>query len=255
MMANKSKYTVELIKGTGLVPETMTLLENYEGQDKNTFVKYILDNNILATSSERRAKDIVSRVFFKRYVDPDIAIATQLKTIREKGLPLKQFKQLLYLYTARVDTVLRDFITDVLNPIVKEGKVLIDDGAPKAFIEHLNEEEGLNWNEGNIRRVASGLHKVLIDFDILSKKNDITFDGISSFVFLYILHDLHFKGLSDKEVWEHPDWKLFFLDRYAVLDLIKEHSLRDGYIAQSSGDLLAITWNYKSMEEMINGIL
>ena len=59
-MAHKSKYTVELIKGTGLVPETMTLLENYDGQDKNAFIKLILDNNVLATSSERRAKDIVS---------------------------------------------------------------------------------------------------------------------------------------------------------------------------------------------------
>lgn len=253
-MANKSKYTAELIKGTGLVTETMTLLENYEGQDKNTFVSFVLDNNLLSTSSEKRAKDLV-RIFFKRYICPDKSIVTRLKDIRSKGLPLTQFKQLLYLYTVRASALLSDFIIEVLNPIMAEGKTFVEDNAPKCFVERINEENELNWNEGNVRRVTSGLHKSLIDFDIISKHNDIIFDDISSFTFLYLLHDLHFKGLSDKEVWGHPDWKLFFLDKYAVLDLIKEHSLRDGYIAQSSGDLLAITWNYKSMEEMINGIL
>lgn len=254
-MTNKNKYTTELIKGTGLVPETMTLLSSYDGQNKNDFTQEVIDNNILSTSSERRAKDIVSRVFFKRYVDPDKSIVSQLKTIRDKGLPLKQFKQLLYLYTVRVNPVLRDFILEELYTVITDGKTVLDDSLPKSFVERINEENDLKWNEGNVRRVTSGLHKSLIDFDIISRQNDITFDGISSFTFLYLLHDLHFKGLSDKEVWDHPDWKLFFLDRYAVLDLIKEHSLRDGYVAQSSGDLLAITWNYKSMEEMINGIL
>jgi hypothetical protein len=124
------RYSSELIKGTGLVTETMTLLSVYNGQDKNTFLTYVLDNNLLSTSSEQRAKDIVKRVFFKRYVNPDPQLAFHLKAIRAKGQPMKQMKQLLFLHTARVTPVLYDFILGPFNDYKKQGlAVMPSDGA------------------------------------------------------------------------------------------------------------------------------
>ena len=36
---------------------------------------------------------------------------------------------------------------------------------------------------------------------------------------------------------------------------IMEQNIRGGYIAQCTGDLMTISWNYNSMEEFINGTL
>ena len=56
-------------------------------------------------------------------------------------------------------------------------------------------------------------------------------------------------------IWEMEEWRLFNLTRHQVLDRIMNLSLKGAYMAQTSGELLAISWNYKSMEEFINATL
>lgn len=248
-------YTTALIKGSGAIAETMVMLSAYDGQDKKQFLQMVLDSNLLSTSSERRAKDLVERVFYRRYVRQGSNVVLNLKKIRDKGLPLRQFQQLLYLYTVRSDRVLYDFITQQISPAVSKGCKVLDNTLPKAFVDGINETANLQWSELSRVRVASGIHRTLADFGIISGNGSFAFEGIAGFTFTYLFHELHFSGLSDKEVWVHPDWKIFFLDRYKVLELIREHSLTDGYIAQSSGDLLSVTWKYKNMEEMIDGTI
>lgn len=249
------KYTTALIKGSGAVAETMVMLSAYNGQDKKHFLRMVLDCNMLSTSSERRARDLVERVFYRRYVRQDGNAALNLKKIRDKGLPLRQFQQLLYLYTVRSDKVLYDFITQQMAPAITKGIKVMDDTLPKSFVDGINETGNLQWSDLSRVRVACGIHRTLADFGIISNNGTFTFDGIAGFTFTYLFHELHFRGLTDKEVWMHPDWEIFFLDRYKVLELIKEHSLTDGYIAQSSGDFLSVTWKYKNMEEMIDGTI
>ena len=69
------------------------------------------------------------------------------------------------------------------------------------------------------------------------------------------MYELHFSGLSDMAIWNHEDWKLFNLNKSDVLRIILELNLKGGYIAQSSGELLTISWQYKTMEEMIDATL
>jgi hypothetical protein len=122
-------------------------------------------------------------------------------------------------------------------------------------INKIKEESGLDWNGDNCKRISYGLHKTLIDFELISPKNDILYYSIDSFTFLYLLFDLHFQGLSDMEVWNSLDWQLFNMDKFAVIEMIKDYSLKGGYVAQTTGDLLSITWTYKSMEELIDATL
>jgi hypothetical protein len=248
------KYSSDLIKGTGLITETMTLLALYNGQSKNDFLSSILENNILSTSSERRAKDIVNS-FFRRYINPNPQIAICLKSIREKGYPLKQIKQILLLHTARVSPVLYDFIVDEFSSYKKKGYSSMPTDGPLQFIRRIKEENELNWNDENCKRISYGLHKSLIDFELISAHNEIMFYSIDSFTFLYLLFDLHFRGFSDADVWNSKDWQLFNLNKTDVIEMIKDYSLKNGYVAQTTGDLLAITWTYKSMEELIDATL
>jgi hypothetical protein len=71
----------------------------------------------------------------------------------------------------------------------------------------------------------------------------------------YLMHELHFRGLSDMAIWHHEDWSLYGLDKYQVQEKIMELNLKGGYIAQCSGELLTISWNYQTMEEFINGAI
>ena len=52
-------------------------------------------------------------------------------------------------------------------------------------------------------------------------------------------------------IWHHEDWSLYGLDKYQVQEKIMELNLKGGYIAQCSGELLTISWNYQTMEEFI----
>ena len=47
----------------------------------------------------------------------------------------------------------------------------------------------------------------------------------------------------------------FYLDKYQVQEKIMNLNLKGGYIAQCSGELLTISWNYQTMEEFINGAI
>ena len=51
------------------------------------------------------------------------------------------------------------------------------------------------------------------------------------------------------------EWRLFNLTRHQVLERIMSLSLKGAYMAQTSGELLTISWNYKSMEEFINATI
>ena len=56
----------------------------------------------------------------------------------------------------------------------------------------------------------------------------------------------------DSNLLEHPDWALFGLDRYAVLQELRKISAY--LIVQSAGDLVRIAWAHKSMEDFIDAI-
>lgn len=94
-----------------------------------------------------------------------------------------------------------------------------------------------------------------MDFDMIDSKYNILPYEVADFTILYLMHELHFEGLSDVAVWNHEDWQLFGLDKYQVGERIMELNLKGGYIAQCTGDLMTISWKYNSMEEFINGTL
>ena len=94
-----------------------------------------------------------------------------------------------------------------------------------------------------------------MDFDIVARNGNILPYEISNFDMLYLMHELHFAGLSDMAIWNHEDWQLFGLDKYSLLQRIMDMNIKGGYIAQCSGELLTISWNYQTMEDFINGTL
>jgi len=249
-------YNSNLLKGTGIVNETILLLSVYdENTTKKSLLDYVLRTNLLSTNTEKRAKDVVEKVFYIRFMQHNHLIPCWLKLAREKGLMVNQMTQLFYIYCLRENAILYDFVLEKLNPIKASGsdympKIAVDD-----FIKNLNDSGIVEWSDVSRVRMAQHMRGTLADFFVIDKDCNILPFDMDDFTVLYLMHELHFEGLSDMAIWEHEDWKLFNLDKYEVLSRIMNLSLKGGFIAQSSGDLLTISWKYNSMEEMINATL
>lgn len=248
-----TKYHTNLSKGCGLIEETLTLLSICdEKTTKESLADYVHNNNSLAKFTDKRNTDIVKLVFYPRYLKNNPSVALWLKKIRNKGLMLPQFKQLLMIYTFRENALAYNYITDNLNELRISGYERIPKDNIKNYIYNIIESNKLNWGEAIIKRHISYIKSLLCDFDLINKKGDLLPYEIADFTVMYLMHELHFEGLSDIAIWNHEDWQLFGLEKHQVRDKILELNFKGGYLAQCTADLMTISWKYKSMEDLIN---
>ena len=252
----ETTYNSNLAKGCGVLEETLTLLSLCdEDTTKDSLLKIVRESNCLSRCTDKRSTDIVNLVFYPRFMKRNPQISVWLRTIREKGVMLPQFKQLLMLYCARENAVMYDYILSRLNDYKCNNENRIPNDSCMQFVKQIVESGQASWGESIQKRVTSYIKSVLVDFDLIDKRGNILPYEASNFTILYLMHELHFAGLSDVAIWNHEDWQLFGLDKYQLQDRIMEQNIRGGYIAQCTGDLLTISWNYNSMEEFINGTL
>lgn len=255
-MTRNTLYSTQLAKGAGMINETLAILKVYTpGMTKEALCKFVIDSNYLSTSTETRAKDIINRVFYYRYMASNPSVPAWLKMIREKGLMVSQMSQLFYIYCARENAVLYDFVIEVLNLAKESGRSSLTRQEFTDFMHGIVERGEASWSEIMQKKGGGYIRSTLIDYGLLDESNYIQPYDIEDFTVLYLMHELHFAGLSDMAIWDHEDWHLFNMNKYDVLAKIMSLSLKGGYIAQTSGDILSISWTYKSMEEMIDATL
>jgi hypothetical protein len=115
-----------------------------------------------------------------------------------------------------------------------------------------------NWSEAIKTKMTRYLLSALTDFKLTRNlpqgRREIVPFNIQPTTTLYVAHEAHFAGLSDHAVLDHADWKLFGLDRQGVLEELRKVAAEGHFIVQFSGDLLRISWKYKTMEECLDGI-
>lgn len=251
-----TQYNYRLGKGCGLIDETLTLLYVYEdGMSKDVLYGIVQQSNVLGKCTELRSRDIVKLVFYSRFVSSNPRVPLWLRRIREKGMMLTHFKQLLLLYCARENAIMYDYIKGPFNEHRRNKSPKIDTKEIRAYVDNIVESGQANWGESTCKKQVICIKSVLYDFDMTDKRGCVLPYDIANFTVLYLMHELHFEGLSDVAIWNHEDWQLFGLDKYQVQERIMEQNIKGGYIAQSTGDLMTISWNYKTMEEFIDGTL
>lgn len=71
---------------------------------------------------------------------------------------------------------------------------------------------------------------------------------------LYLAYKLHFDGLGDNAVINDGSWKLFGLEPMDARVELKRLARNGWIIVQTAGDVIHISWNLESMEDVINVI-
>jgi hypothetical protein len=257
---NKREYTTELSKGQGAISETLTLLEYWErGMSADELATEAVERGALGRSTETRTRDLVTRVFARRYLVDEGRPARVLQTLRGQ-VPLSVLKQFMLVYTARQHDILHDFITEVYWPKYEAGADQISRSDARSFIEEAHAMGMIDpgWSETMIVRVARYLAGTLSDFGFLedSRKStrDIQSVRVDRPLVVYLPYEIHFDGYSDNSILEHPDWALFGLMQEDIVRRLKQASYDGHFIIQYSGELLRLSWEHESLEECLHAI-
>lgn len=251
-------YTTQLGAGLGLVEETKLLLSLYEdGMTSAELYDVALTSGLFPMVSARRLRNIIAECFSPRFIKPGVAkFLKALKPVTSSSA----FIQLLLIHTALANRVLLDFITEVFWEKYSGGHDTVTTEDAREFIINAVREGKTQkpWADSVIKRVSSYIVGCCADYGLLSSgrssKRTIQAVRLQPTTSLYLSYWLHFSGLGDNAVINHECWKLFGLEPLDVRDELKKLAKNGWLIVQSAGDVTRISWQLKTMEDVIDVI-
>lgn len=258
-MSERRYYTTQLSAGLGLLDETRQLLHIYQyGNSISQLYDAALASGRFPLVTARRLRNIVFECFAPRYLrDPHIA--ERLKLLIDR-FTTTELNQLLFIYTARANLVLADFVREIYWARYSTGRNDLELEDARTFVANSVREGKTRkpWSETTIRRNASYLIGCCADYGLLTTRGR-TQKSIATYRILpkvagYLAYEFKFTGLGDNHIVSHPDWALFGLERADVCDQLKQLSLQGLLIFQAASDIVHIGWIYTSMEELIDVI-
>lgn len=248
-------YTSRIIKATALLDDTKTLLSHW---DVNSTVPEnlvrIQRENVFAKASRSRVEDILA-VFRQRYlVETDVIKA--LVVLVKNRFPAASLDRVLYFHAARADSLLHDFVTEILTPMQAQGNFDISSTAVQQVLSKWV-EKGLmasSWSDKTKERVAQHLLATLRDFGVLQGaiKKRIAPAYLPVSAFAYIAFYLKQHQPSGAKLLEHPDWKLFFMNRELVERFFLEGNQHNLLEYHAAGTVTRLTFPADTLEEYAN---
>lgn len=254
-------YTSRLGAGLGMIHETLDLLRLWQpGLTPLRLSKQALEEGLFSRTTARRTEDLAVEMFGPRYLVNGGEVAARLKFLLEHRFPHDALVQIFFLQTARAHAILFDFIVEVYWPKYSAGAVALAKSDTEHFIRRALDAGRMEsrWSESTVRRVSGYLLGCCTDFGLLGEgkhaERPIKRFVIRSDVALYLVHDLHFAGLSDMAIVTHRDWRLFGLEASEVVRLMQTLSHDGHLLIQASADLVQISWKYRTMEDCLNAL-
>lgn len=255
------RYVASISKGGGMISDTKCLVQEWKpGEDVDAFAQRVHDENILGTYTAYRARDIVRRVFAPRYMRPDDRPARLLKCLVERRFPQKTFSEMLFLFCARADRLLYDFTVQVYWRAAHRGrsKLTVEDG--RAFLADAESNGRIPepWSEGTQVKISRGLLGMMRDVGFVrdrgrpTREKELVSYRISDEGVALLARELHEAGVTDADLSEHPDWRLFGLGGDQTLDRLDAVGEHRGLLVQRGGSVVRITWTVDSMEGLFD---
>ena len=257
-MTVNEAYTTQLQAGLGMIPETLDLLNLWEpGIIPARLAEKAIEEGTFSRSTARRTRNLAAEMFAPRFLANHGEAAGRLKYLISQKFPHEALVQLCFIYTARAQKILADFVVEVYWSKYSAGAALLTKDEATQFVNRALDQGKMHsrWSDSTIKRVAGYLIGTLVDFGLLGQGNrnarPIQRFSIRPEVTLYLVHDLHFGGLSDMSIVQHPDWLLFGFEPQEVIGQIKNLAQNGHLLVQSSGEVIQVSWKYKTMEDCL----
>ncbi len=255
------RYSIAICKGAGLVSETRHLIEHWRpGEDVETFVRRVQEEDLLGRSTAYRSRDIARRVFARRFLRPPARPARLLKSVIDHHLFQKTFTELLFLFACQADALLYDFTLWGYWEAVRRRRTRLSVADVLAFLADAVAQGHIPrpWSDRVQVKIARGLLAMLRDVGLLreqrrgQQEREIIPFRMSDAGVACLARDLHEAGLSDSALCGHSDWGLFGLGRQEVIERLDGLGEDRGLIVQRAGSVVSITWRVQSMEELLD---
>jgi len=253
-------YTTQLQAGLGMQAETTVLFDLWQpGMDASDLFDLALGSGRFPNVSARRLRNIISECFAPRYLRNNAQPAMLLRTLHST-LSNRELEQLLFLYTARANVILADFVREVYWGAYVGGRHELTNDEAQNFVIRATASgrTSKRWADTTVRRVAAYLTGCCSDFGLLERSahrsRKILPFRIEPRVAALLAYDLHFSGVADNALASHADWALFGLDRTEAIGELRRVSLRGLLVIQAAADVIRISWPLKASEEVVNAL-
>lgn len=258
-MPEGKRYTIAICKGAALLEETRTLLSHWQlSEPAEAFARRVEEEGLLGKATAYRVRDIVRRVFVPRYLRPDDQPARVLKWAIECNLQPAVFKELVLLFSSRNDPLLQDFVVREFWPSVRRGRFFWDiTNVLIFFSEALSDGKiARPWSDQVSRKVARGLLGFLREVGFVRElrkgKRELIDYRISDEMILILARILKEEGSSDSGIVDHPDWKVFGMERKSVLARLHFLGEDMGLLVQQAGSVVSFNWKVGSIEGLMS---
>jgi BrxA len=242
-----------------MIEETRRLLQHWRSGDPlDDFTRRVQQEGLLGNSTAYRTRDAVTRVFAPRFLRPTDKPARILQKVLSSGLPGRTFTELLFVFTARQDPLVRDFTVREYWPSVRRGRSVMDTDSMVSFLSEAHHDGRLDnrWSETVSIRIARCVLSLLRDVGLLREsvrgRREIVNYRMSDEGAALLARELHESGVTDSSLCNHPDWELFGMTPSEVVETLDGLGEHRGVIVQRAGSVVHFTWVVKSIEELIN---
>lgn len=220
-----SSFTV--VKGS-LVPETYRAFQAWDWrQTKRENLARMREDNTFGSGSASWSLN-VSKVINRRF-DPG-GRDRPLVELTKTGCELRVWRPILLWHMTRDEFLVRDFLVNWLYQRYVEGvfRLRADDVAP--YLHDLRKNRSIEladeWTDRTTERVASGLLRMALDFELVSGgtvKEFVSYH-LPDESFLYLLHALAELNPSAQGIIGSDEWRMYLLDASDVeRELLRLH--------------------------------
>ncbi|MDI6893775.1 MAG: DUF1819 family protein [Bacillota bacterium] len=252
-------YTSNLMKGGALLGETFHLLRLWQPEEDFTdFSQRVASQNMLAKSTRSRSRDVLTRVFRRRFLKHGEEPARILKVLIEAGIARDVVVLLIYYWTALAERLLFDFVVERLWDLWAEGRVYVTTDDVLDYINELAVRGRMRgtWSEHIRRKTARGLLAALRDFGVLEGRTRKRIRGMRLpwEVAAIVAYDLRRRGVTPVELVESSVWRLFLVGEAQLRQVLAEVQQEGLITLQQAGSVVCIDWAYDGAEEVAHVI-
>lgn len=221
-----SSYTI--IKGA-LIEETYTVFHGWDfAKSTEENLNHVRETNSVGAKSASWLVDIY-KVLHRRF-DPE-GRDRILVELAQRGCSLDVWKPLLLWHMTRDEFLLRDFLVRWLYPHFKEGTLQLRAQDLGPYLRSLHDNGLIEepWKESTLKRVATELLRIAVDFGLMrgTVTREFTTYHLPDEAFLYLLHAMVDRQPNAREVIHLDDWHMFLMDSTDVeRELFRLHQFR-----------------------------